>query len=146
MRPLLLTLCGLVLIACSTTRAPVATGLPNQAAAIAAAVIEQVPDQAPAIVAAAIAAAPHQAAEITRAAVSTAPAQMGAITDAAVRTAPRQAWAIRQAAAAAMEPAEGMPLPGRVTRPERVPAPEGRSDLMRRFVNGDRMVLFPDIP
>jgi hypothetical protein len=136
-RLLVLALCGSLLSACATTRVPARVEVPNQAAAIAAAVILVVPDQAPAIAAAAIRGAPDHAADVTMAAVSAEPAQMRAIVEAAITAAPRHAQAIREAAAAAMG-AEGLALPGPVSRLDE------RSEFDRQFMNGDRM-RFPDI-
>lgn len=131
-RFLVLTLCGLSLSACATSRVQRQVDLPSPAAAIAAAVITAVPDQAPAIVGAAIKGAPDQAAEITRAAVSIVPGQMSAIVDVAITAAPRQALLIREAAATAMS-AEGLASPAPVSRPD------DRSGFARRFTNGDEM-------
>lgn len=134
-RLLVLTVCGLSLASCATSRAPAQASVPNYAAAIVAAVIAVVPDQAPAIAVAGIAAAPNQAEAITWAAVGAAPDQMTAITAAAVAAAPRQAAAIRRAAAAAMESGEGS------ASPALAPTSIDRSDFARSFMRGDPVIF-----
>jgi hypothetical protein len=114
--------------------------IPDQAAAITAAVVQVVPDQAAAVTAAAVTARPTQAAEIAAAAIQIVPDQTEAITAAAIAAAPAHEAAIRWAARLALDPTfDVAALPGPPARPVST-ADEARREIFL-FLFMDRLPL-----